>query len=100
MKHTRTFKIGESCAGGVITVEITGKVIAVIQKEWDTSTGYTKKSSQKNAEELSRGTILSTDPHAEQKILDYLNVITTSYWADTVLAWIKSKVKLKEESMW
>lgn len=99
MKHTKTFKIGEYCAGGIITVEITGKVIIVIQKEWDTSAGYTKKSSQKNAKELSRATILSTDRNAEQKLFNYLSVMTTSYWADTVIEWIKSKVSLHVESM-
>lgn len=100
MKHTKTFKIGETCAGGIITVEITGKVIAVIQKQWDFSAGYTKRSSQKNAEELTRGTVLATDRDAERKISDYVNVIANSYWADTIIKWIKSKVKLQEESMW
>ena len=102
MKYTKTFKIGETCAGGVITVEITGKVINVIQKEWDTSAGYTKKSSQKNAEELSRATGLSTDNDIERKLSDYIYVIANSYWADTIIKWVKSKVKLQdyEDSMW
>ena len=58
---TKTFKIGEYCKGGIITVEIKGKVISVIGKEWDYSKGSRKSSNQSNAKEWCRGTVLATD---------------------------------------
>ena len=33
---TKTWKLGELSKGGVITVEVTAKKVAVIAKEWDT----------------------------------------------------------------
>jgi hypothetical protein len=99
-KATKTFKIGEYCKGGVITVEITGKVITIIGKDWDTSAGYTKKSNQSNAKEFTRGTVLSTDSNAERKMMDFLEDLTTHYYASEVVSWIKSKVTLEANYGW
>ena len=41
---TKTWKLGEICQGGVVTVEVTGQKIAVIGKEWDYSAGSRKSS--------------------------------------------------------
>lgn len=98
--HTKTFKIGERCQGGVITVEITGQVIDVIGKEWDTSAGYTRKSSQSNAKEFTRGTVEANDTNAYRKLDNFLNDLTTSYHAGKVMEWIESKVKLGKPSFW
>jgi len=94
---TKTFKIGEWCNGGIITVEIKGKVISVINKQWDFSKGTQKSSDQTNAEEIGRGTILANEDGAERKIENYISDLSTSYWADQILKWIKSKVKLEVE---
>ena len=51
---TKTFKIGEYCKGGIITVEIRGKKIAIIGKEWDHSKGTRRSSDQKGAKEFDR----------------------------------------------
>jgi hypothetical protein len=93
-KATKTWKIGEYCQGGVLTVEITGKVIAIIGKEWDTSTGYNKSSDQSNAKEFTRGTVTADDSEAYRKMYFFLTDLTTSYYADTILKWIETKVKL------
>ena len=74
-KATKTWKIGEYCQGGVITVEITGKVIAIIGKDWDTSTGYRKSSNQSNAKEFTRGTVTADDSQAYRKMYDFLSSI-------------------------
>lgn len=97
---TKTFKIGEYAKGGVITVEIRGKIITIIGKDWDFSAGSNKGSSQKNAKEFTRGTILSTQEDAERQILNFLNELTTSYHADNILKWIKSKVELYKSLRW
>lgn len=94
-KATKTWKIGEYAKGGVITVEITGKVIAIIGKDWDTSTGYRKSSNQSNAKEFTRGTVTADDSQAYRKMYDFLSDLTTHYYADTILKWIESKVKLQ-----
>lgn len=98
---TKTFKIGEYCKGGIITVEITGKVIIIIGKDWDTSAGYSRSSNQSKAKEFTRGTAIATDRDVERKIDNFLNDLTTSYYAGQILDWIKSKVELKPEySQW
>ena len=99
-KKTHTWKIGEYCAGGIITVEITGKVISVIQKEWDHSKGTRRSSDQSQAKELNRATGTADDSNIERKLSDFLNEITTSYHADQVIQWIKSKVELKADTFW
>jgi hypothetical protein len=93
-KATKTWKIGEYAKGGIITVEITGKVIAIIGKEWDTSTGYNKSSDQSNAKEFTRGTVTADDSEAYRKMYFFLTDLTTSYYADNILKWIETKVKL------
>lgn len=99
-KAAKTWKIGEYCKGGVITAEINGKVINIIAKDWDTSAGYNKGSNQSNAKEFDRQTVLATDQNAQRKMMDFLEDLTTHYYASEVLDWIKSKVKLASEFDW
>jgi hypothetical protein len=96
-KATKTWKLGEVAQGGVITAEINGKVITIIGKEWDTSTGYKKSSNQTNAKEFTRGSVLSNERDAERKLFMFLSDLSTSYWADEIIKWVKTKVKLEPE---
>ena len=96
-KATKTFKIGEYAKGGVITAEVNGKVITVIGKEWDFSTGSRKSSNQSNAKEFTRGSVLANEQDAEWKLTNFLCDLTTSYYADEIIKWIKSKVAIKTE---
>lgn len=98
-KTAKTFKIGEYAKGGVITVEVTGKIVTVIGKDWDMSQGTRKSSDQSNAKEFTRGTIDTTESNAKRKILDFLCDLTTSYYADEILKWIETKVSLPK-SFW
>ena len=82
----KQFKIGECAVGGIIAVEITGKVIQIKALDY-----YSKK-------EVSSGSAMSDDSHCAQKLDNYLNDLTTSYYAGKVLDWIKSKVELKKHS--
>ncbi len=99
-KYTKTFKIGECCKGGIITVEITGKVIVVIGKDWDTSKGYSRGSDQSNAKEFTRGSCLSNEQNAYTKLYNFLSDLTTHYYAETVIDWIKTKVDLSPKFGW
>lgn len=99
-KHTKTFKIGEYARGGVITVEIVGKIIFVIGKDWDFSKGSNKGSDQSGAKEFTRGSVVATEENAYRKLSDFLNDLTTSYYADEIIKWIESKVELKPAFPW
>ena len=79
---TKTFKIGEYAMGGIIQVQITGKIIQVFVKEWDTK------------EVLRTGTTSTQDEGVERKLSDFLNDVTTSYYAEKVMKWIKEKTGL------
>lgn len=93
---TKTFKIGEYAKGGVITVEITGKLIVIIGKEWDFSTGSRRSSNQSNAKEFTRGSCMADEYNAYRKIEDFLNDLTTCGHADKIIDWIKTKVTIEE----
>ena len=92
---TKTFKIGEYAKGGVITAEIKGDKIALISKLWDDSKGYRKSSNQSNATEMYRIEVISSESEAYWKLFNWLCEESTSYWADEILTWVKSKTKLE-----
>ena len=97
---TKTWKIGERCQGGIITIEIQGNTIAVIGKEWDFSTGSRKSSDQSNAKEFRRDIVAVDDSGASYKLRDILCDLSTSYHSDELIKWIESKVKLGNEMDW
>lgn len=97
---TKTFKIGEYCKGGVITVEITKKTITVIGKDWDFSTGSRKSSDQSNAKEFTRETVAINDSQANRILTQFLNELTTHYYSEQVMDWIREKANLPKSLFW
>lgn len=95
-KHIKTWKLGEVCQGGIITVEINGSFITIIGKEWDYSKGSRRSSDQSNAKEFTRRTIYSTGPNAYNNIYDFLIDLTTSYFTEEVIKWMVSKIKINQ----
>ncbi len=91
---TKTWKIGEYCKGGIITVETTAKTVKVIGKQWDYKVGSRRSSNQSNAKEWTRLEVASRDGGAFRKLDDFLNDLTSSYYAGQVMSWIKTKVFL------
>jgi hypothetical protein len=91
---TKTWKIGECCKGGIITVEIKGKDVAVIGKRWDHSAGDRRSSNQNNAKEWTRETVNVGQAAAYQTVRDFLEDLTTSYYAGEIIKWIETKVTL------
>jgi len=83
--------------GGVLTIEINGDRIDVVGKEWDFSKGSSKSSDQSGAKEFTRKTFTT---NSEFEILDFLEDLTTHYYASEVVKWIKTKVKLESEFDW
>lgn len=96
MAQSKTFKIGEYAQGGVITVEIKGNVVTVIGKEWDMSQGTRKSSDQSNAKEFTRCSYDATYNSAYHNTLDFLEDLTTSYYAEEIMKWIETKVKFNK----
>jgi len=91
---TKTWKIGEYAKGGVITVNATKTKVTVIGKEWDFSAGSNRGSDQSNAQEFTRLEVNPNADKAKRTVLEFLQDLTTSYYADQILDWINSKVKL------
>ena len=97
---SKTFKIGEYCIGGIITVDITKNKVTIINKDWDMSQGTRRSSNQSNAKELTRievvvpqGDDVFNNDKQKRQIDDYLHGLTTSYYADQVMEFIKTKIK-------
>ena len=97
---TKTFKIGEYCRGGIITVEIRGNNVAIIGKDWDMSQGTRKGSNQKNAKEWTRFELSATDNRFSWGASEFLNDLTTSYHADQVLQYIQDNVAATTAMHW
>lgn len=90
---SKTWNIGEYCAGGVITAEIhDNNIVKVIGKEWDESQGWDRNSDQSNAKPFTEieGNFLSW--RVESEIDIFLNELTTSYYASQVMDWIKANL--------
>lgn len=94
---TKTWKLGEVCKGGIITVETSGKTITVIGKEWDNSAGYTRKTNQSNAKEWCRQSFRTESREVRRDLDNYLCDLTTYGYASKIIEWIESKVKLGNE---
>lgn len=81
-KATKTFKIGEYAIGGIIKVIITGKVILIKNLDWNTK------------EEVRSGSTIATERNARYQIMNYLEEVTSYYYADKITNWIESKISL------
>ena len=97
---SKTFKLGEYAKGGVITANVTKTKVTIIGKEWDTSAGYSKSSSQTNAKEFTRLEVSTDDRDAERKLDFFLCDLTTSYYADQVMDYVRKNTTLHKRSMW
>jgi len=97
---TKTWKIGEYAKGGVITVKATEKKVIIIGKEWDYSKGSNRGSDQSMAKEWTRKEINLDAPNAFNHIMEFLWDLTTSYYADEIMKWIKDKTDIEQLSSW
>ena len=96
----KTWKLGEVCRGGIITVETKGNKVTVIGKEWDHSQGTRRSSNQKNAKEWTRLEVDAEVTDADRQMTMFLLDLTTSYYTDTIIKWIESKTKLNKRMFW
>ncbi len=84
-KATKQFKIGERAVGGIIKVDIIGKSVQINCLDWNSK------------KVVSSATGLTDDSDAYRKLWMYLGDVTSSYHADKILEWMKSKVKFEKE---
>jgi hypothetical protein len=80
----KTFKIGECAVGGIIVAEVvgfSGDIVQIKALDWNTK------------KVVSENLVMSTERNAQWKLDNYLNELTTSYYASKILDWIKTKVK-------
>ena len=81
MNKTKTFKIGESCIGGIIQIKVSegtyfpqGTTIKVLVKEWKSG-------------EVIHSNIFGRIH--ESRLVNHLHDMTTSYYASMIMEWIK-----------
>jgi len=85
---TKSFKIGEYAIGGIIKVDINGKVIQVKALDY-----YSKN-------EVMSGSVMSDEYDAKRKLDNFLHELTSSYYAGKVMEWIESKVEIRNPYGW
>jgi len=96
----KTWKLGEVCRGGIITVETKGNKVAVIGKDWDFAKGSNRSSDQSGAKEWTRLEVDAELNDADRTLTEFLHDLTTSYHADNIMKWIESNTKLKKRMFW
>ena len=83
-KSTKKFKIGEYAIGGIIQVEIKDDLVTIKALDWE------------NSDIVRFGQCSTNQKDAEDLIDDFLYELTSSYWADQVMTYIKTKVTFKQ----
>jgi len=81
MKATKSFKIGEYAIGGIIRVQAFDDGIIIQALEYSTKA------------EVEKMTLLYSIPNFSRIAMEYLEYLTTHYYAQKVMAWIQSKVQ-------
>ena len=92
IKH---FKIGEYCAGGVISAHVSHNEVILIQRDWDLSQGSRRSDCKiANCQEIDRVTVNPSERGAYWTLRNWLEDITSSGWADTVIGYLEEYVTL------
>lgn len=77
---TKVFKIGEYAKGGIIKLVISSKAIQIEALDWNTKQPIESKS------------FMIDEPNVEIKIDEFLNDLTSSYYAGKIMDWIGASV--------
>ena len=96
----KTWKLGEVCRGGIITVETKKNKVAIIGKDWDFSQGSNRGSNQSGAKEWTRLEVDADDSNSTREMSYFLNDLTTSYYTDKIMEWIESKIEVNRGLHW
>jgi hypothetical protein len=85
MQKKKQFKIGEYAVGGIIEVQINGKIIQIRALDYNTK------------EPVQTGSCVATDANAYSKVNEFLNELTSHYYAEKVKEWIEGCVELNSD---
>lgn len=96
---TKTWKLGEICRGGIITVETKGNKVAIIGKEWNHANGG-RKSQQKNNKEWTRCEFNAENIEANREMSDFLHDLTHSWAVDEIMKFIDDKTDVQQIMHW
>jgi hypothetical protein len=96
----KTWKLGEICKGGIITVETKGNKVAIIGKDWDYSKGSTRGSNQSNAKEWTRLEVNAEEAGASREMSNFLHDLTHSWAVDKIMEWIDDKTDVQQIMHW
>ena len=83
MKATKSFKIGEYAVGGIINVQLTGKVVIIKALDYNTKAL------------VEAGSVTTDTPGFQTQIDEYLNKLTSHYYAEKIKDWIAEKSDIK-----
>ncbi|MFA5366472.1 MAG: DUF5661 family protein [Dehalococcoidia bacterium] len=75
---TKVFKIGEYAKGGIIKLVISGRAIQIEALDWNTKQPIESKS------------FMIDEPNAGMEIDNFLNDLTSSYYASKIMEWIET----------
>jgi hypothetical protein len=78
----KMFKIGEYAIGGIIRVEIVKHVISVKALDWNTK------------KVVNSGYVVLTERDASELLQEYLHTLTSSYYAEKILDWVRLYAKV------
>ena len=83
----KTWKIGECCRGGIITVKVDSKTVSIYGKDWPV--GASKRTCARNAHIFIERHFNFSVPGWESEADYFLDWLTSYYYADTIMEWIK-----------
>ena len=81
---TKSFKIGEYAIGGIIRIDIKGKVIQIKALDYNTK------------EIVKQGTTTTEEYGVVSQIRDFLEELTSHYYAEKIMDWIEEKTNFKK----
>ena len=87
--NTKTWKIGERCRGGIITVNVTPYFVYVYGKDWPA--GASRKDCLNLANVWSAEVFNQVSDDWLWDLDDHLNWLTNSYFAEKIMDWVKTK---------
>lgn len=91
---SKTFNIGEYAVGGVISVEIDGKAIRVISRTANYKVPNFKESDQSKQPARDLRNFEAGVMNEKWRIDEYLNSLTSSYYAGQILEYINENCNL------
>ena len=86
--------------GEVLFIDARKQATMISRVQSELTDEVIERISHSNAKEMYRITVNVNDSDAEWKLFNWASEESTSYWADEIIKWVKSKVEFKKDTMW